>query len=206
MADHMWDLWMERAKPLVPVIVIQDPEEAVPLAKAMVDGGVRMLEVTLRTEHGLTAIELIKQEVPEAIVGVGTVTSAQQMEDALKKGAEFVVSPGSSESLLGFAAEWGGPYLPGVATPGEVMRAREAGFLYQKFFPAGAAGGIPMLKALAGPFGDVKFCPTGGIGQGNYQDYLALNNVFAVGGSWLTPGDLQSARNWQAITSLAIAG
>ena len=206
MADHMWDLWMERAKPLVPVIVIQDPEEAVPLAKALVDGGVRMLEVTLRTEHGLTAIELIKQEVPEAIVGVGTVTSAQQMEDALKKGAEFVVSPGSSESLLGFAAEWGGPYLPGVATPGEVMRAREAGFLYQKFFPAGAAGGIPMLKALAGPFGDVKFCPTGGISQGNYQDYLALNNVFAVGGSWLTPGDLQSARNWQAITSLAIAG
>ncbi|WP_296981855.1 MULTISPECIES: bifunctional 4-hydroxy-2-oxoglutarate aldolase/2-dehydro-3-deoxy-phosphogluconate aldolase [unclassified Thalassolituus] len=206
MADHMWDLWMERAKPLVPVIVIKDPDEAVPLARALVDGGVRMLEVTLRTEHGLGAIETIKQEVPEAIVGVGTVTSAQQMLDALNKGAEFVVSPGSSDALLDCAKEWGGPYLPGVATPSDVMRAREAGFTYQKFFPAGVAGGIPMLKALSGPFGDVKFCPTGGIGQENYQDYLALSNVFAVGGSWLTPADLQSARNWQAISSLAIAG
>jgi len=206
MADHMWDLWIERAKPLVPVIVIHNPDEAVPLANALVDGGVRMLEVTLRTEHGLQAIELIKNEVPEAIVGVGTVTSAKQMEDALNKGAEFVVSPGSSEALLSCAKEWGGPYLPGVATPSEVMRAREAGFLYQKFFPAGVAGGLAMLKALSGPFADVKFCPTGGIGQGNYKDYLALKNVFAAGGSWLTPDDLQSARNWQAITSLAIAG
>lgn len=204
--DHMWDLWLERAKPLVPVIVINSPEEAVPLAKALVEGGVRLLEVTLRTAHGLDAIERIRQEVPEAIVGVGTVTSASQMESALKKGAQFVVSPGSSDDLFRCATEWGGPFLPGVATASEVMRAREAGFRYQKFFPATAAGGIPMLKAFSGPFSDVMFCPTGGIGQDNYHDFLALKNVFAVGGSWLTPGDAVSAQNWQAITSLAIAG
>ena len=202
----LWDLWLERAKPLVPVMVIQNPEDAVPMAKALVEGGVRLLEITLRTAHGLDAIALIKQEVPGAIVGVGTVTSAQQLQDALKKGAEFVVSPGLSAGLLDAAREWGGPYLPGVATPSEVMQAREAGFKYQKFFPAAAAGGIAMLKAFSGPFADVKFCPTGGIAQENYQDYLALNNVFAVGGSWLTPPEAVSARNWQAITALAIAG
>lgn len=209
MAQHgnaMWDLWLERAKPLVPVIVINDPDDAVPLAKALVEGGVRLLEVTLRTAHGMDAIRLIREEVPDAIVGVGTVTSAAQMEAALNKGAEFVVCPGSSDELLRCASDWGGPFLPGVATPSEVMQAREAGFRYQKFFPAGVAGGIPMLKALNGPFADVKFCPTGGVGQGNYQEYLQLNNVFAVGGSWLTPADMVSARNWQAITSLAIAG
>lgn len=202
----LWDLWLERAKPLVPVMVIQNPEDAVPMAKALVEGGVRLLEITLRTSHGLDAIALIKQEVPGAIVGVGTVTSAQQLQDALKKGAEFVVSPGLSAGLLAAAREWGGPYLPGVATPSEVMQAREAGFKYQKFFPAAAAGGIAMLKAFSGPFSDVKFCPTGGIAQENYQDYLALANVFAVGGSWLTPAEAVSARNWQAITALAIAG
>lgn len=206
MADAMWDLWLERAKPLIPVIVIQNPEEAVPLAQALVQGGVRLLEITLRTAHGLEAIAGIKQAVPEAIVGVGTVTSAAQMEAALNKGAEFVVSPGSSPELLSCARNWGGPYLPGVATPSDVLQAREAGFRFQKFFPAAAAGGMDMLNAFAGPFADVKFCPTGGIGQKNYQEYLALNNVFAVGGSWLTPADIVSARNWQAITSLAIAG
>lgn len=202
----LWDLWLERAKPLVPVIVINDPQDAVPLAKALVEGGVRLLEITLRTAHGLDAIARIKQEVPGAIVGAGTVTSAQQLEDALKKGAEFIVSPGSSPELLRCAAEWGGPYLPGVATPSEVLVAREAGFKHQKFFPAAVAGGIAMLNAFNGPFADVKFCPTGGISQENYRDYLALKNVFAVGGSWLTPGEAVSARNWQTITTLAIAG
>ncbi|WP_430462035.1 bifunctional 4-hydroxy-2-oxoglutarate aldolase/2-dehydro-3-deoxy-phosphogluconate aldolase [Thalassolituus sp. LLYu03] len=202
----LWDLWLERAKPLIPVIVINDPEEAVPMAKALVDGGVRLLEITLRTQHGLEAIAAIKKDVPGAIVGVGTVTSAHQMEDALKKGAEFVVSPGSSPDLLRCAANWGGPYLPGVATPSDVMQAREAGFRYQKFFPAAPAGGIAMLKAFAGPFGDVKFCPTGGIAQENYRDYLEQKNVFAVGGSWLTPAEAVSARNWQTISALAIAG
>jgi len=202
----MWDLWLDRAKPLVPVMVIEDPEDAVPMAQALVQGGVRLLEITLRTRHGLEAITRIKHEVPGAIVGVGTVTSAQQMEDALNRGAEFVVSPGISPELLECARRWGVPYLPGVATPSEVLQARAAGFKYQKFFPAAAAGGIEMLKAFSGPFADVKFCPTGGIGQKNYQDYLALNNVFAVGGSWLTPAEAVSARNWQAITTMAIAG
>ncbi len=202
----MWDLWLDRAKPLVPVMVIEDPEDAVPMAQALVQGGVRLLEITLRTRHGLEAITRIKHEVPDAIVGVGTVTSVQQMEDALNRGAEFVVSPGILPELLECARRWGGPYLPGVATPSEVLQARTAGFKYQKFFPAAAAGGIKMLKAFSGPFADVKFCPTGGIDQKNYQDYLALNNVFAVGGSWLTPAEAVSARNWQAITTMAIAG
>ncbi|ASP40928.1 keto-deoxy-phosphogluconate aldolase [Bacterioplanes sanyensis] len=201
----MWDLWIERAKPVMPVIVIDDPDHAVPLAQALVEGGVRLLEITLRTAAGMQAISQIKRAVPEAIVGVGTVTSARQLEDALHRGAEFAVSPGSSPELLACAQEWGGPYLPGVATPTEVMQAREAGFRYQKFFPASAAGGTAMLKALAGPFADVAFCPTGGIGADNYRDYLALNNVFAVGGSWLTPKTAVSAQNWQALTSLAIA-
>lgn len=200
-----WDLWLERAKPLVPVIVINDLDEAVPIAQALVDGGVRLLEVTLRTEHGLEAIRLIKREIPDAIVGVGTVTNARQLEYALNMGAEFAVSPGISQELLDCARNWGGPYLPGVATPSEVLQAREAGFKYQKFFPAGAAGGIDMLKAFAGPFHDVMFCPTGGVGSDNYQQYLQQKNVFAVGGSWLTPKEAISAQNWQAITALAIA-
>lgn len=200
-----WDLWLERAKPLVPVIVIDDPDHAVPMAQALVDGGVRLLEVTLRTEHGLEAIRTIRKEVPDAIVGVGTVTSARQFEDALHAGAEFAVSPGMSQELLDCARNWGGSYLPGVATPSEVMQARNAGFKYQKFFPAGAAGGIEMLKAFSGPFHDVMFCPTGGVGAGNYQDYLQQKNVFAAGGSWLTPKEAISAQNWQALTALAIA-
>ena len=200
-----WDLWLERAKPLVPVIVIDDPDHAVPMAQALVDGGVRLLEVTLRTEHGLEAIRTIKKEVPDAIVGVGTVTNAQQLEDALHAGAEFAVSPGMSQELLDCARNWGGSYLPGVATPSEVMQARNAGFKYQKFFPAGAAGGIEMLKAFSGPFHDVMFCPTGGVGADNYQKYLQQNNVFAAGGSWLTPKEAISAQNWQALTALAIA-
>lgn len=200
-----WDLWLERAKPLVPVIVINDLDDAVPMAQALVDGGVRLLEVTLRTEHGLEAIRLIKREVPDAIVGVGTVTNARQLEDALNMGAEFAVSPGISQELLDCARNWGGAYLPGVATPSDVMQARNAGFKHQKFFPAGAAGGIDMLNALSGPFYDIQFCPTGGVGSDNYRRYMSLSNVFAVGGSWLTPKEAVSAQNWQALTALAIA-
>lgn len=202
----MWDLWLERAKPLIPVMVVNELSDAVPMAQALVAGGVRMLEVTLRTRHGLDAISLIRQAVPDALVGVGTVTSPQQLQDAVRRGAVFAVSPGISPDLLKAAAEWGGPYLPGVATPSEVLQAREAGFRYQKFFPAAAAGGTAMLKALQGPFADVRFCPTGGIGQNNYHEYLNLLNVFAVGGSWLTPEEAVSVKNWPAITALAIAG
>lgn len=202
----MWDLWLERAKPLIPVMVVNELSDAVPMAQALVAGGVRILEVTLRTRYGLDAISLIRQAVPDAVVGVGTVTSPQQLEEAVRRGAAFAVSPGISADLLRAAAEWGGPYLPGVATPSEVLQAREAGFRYQKFFPAAAAGGTAMLKALHGPFADVKFCPTGGIGQSNYHEYLGLANTFAVGGSWLTPDEAVMAKNWPAITALAIAG
>lgn len=202
----MWDLWLERAKPIVPVMVIHQPDEAIPMAQALVEGGVRLLEVTLRTPYGLQAIRHIRQAVPQAIVGVGTVTNSAQMLAALNEGAEFVVSPGSSEDLFACAKEWGGAFVPGVATASDVMKAREAGFKYQKFFPAEAAGGQAMLKALAGPFYDVRFCPTGGLNANNYQQYLALDNVFAVGGSWLTPTEAVANRLWPTITSLAIAG
>lgn len=202
---EVWNLWLERAKPLMPVIVINDLAEAIPLAQALVAGGVRFLEITLRTGLGLEAIKLIKQTVPDAIVGAGTVTSSEQFAAALAQGAEFIVSPGISAELLDAAQNWGGPYLPGVATASEVMQARNAGFRYQKLFPAEVLGGLAALKAFAGPFADVKFCPTGGIGQTNYQDYLAQSNVFAVGGSWLTPKELVAAQNWQAIESLAIS-
>ncbi len=201
----MWDLWLQRTKPVVPVIVINDLDDAVPMAQALVDGGVHLLEVTLRTEHGLEAIRDIRANVPEAIVGVGTVTSTRQFHDALKVGAEFVVTPGFTASLLQCAQEWGGPFLPGVATTSEVMQVREAGFSRMKFFPAAAAGGRDMLRSIGGPLGDVSFCPTGGIGAETYGDYLELNNVFAVGGSWLTPEKLMSARNWQGIKDIADA-
>ena len=204
-SSDMWNLWLERAKPLMPVIVIQDITTAIPLAQALVAGGIRFLEITLRTSAGFDAIKVIKQTVPDAIVGAGTVTSAEQFEAVLAQGAEFVVSPGISAELLQAAKDWGGPYLPGVGTASEVLQARQAGFRYQKLFPADVVGGAAMLKALAGPFNDVRFCPTGGIGAHNYQDFLALANVFAVGGSWLTPKELVAAQNWPAISSLAIA-
>lgn len=201
----MWDLWQERAKPIVPVITIEDLAHAVPLANALVSGGVRMLEITLRTACAWDAIRAVQTEVPEAIVGVGTVTSTEQFERAAREKVSFVVSPGATDTLLDCAKEWGGAYLPGVATPSEVMRARDAGFKRQKFFPAGAAGGSAMLSALSAPLSDVMFCPTGGIGSANMAEFLALPNVFAVGGSWLTPTDLVKSQNWAAINALAIA-
>lgn len=204
--SDMWNLWLERAKPLIPVLVIEDIADAIPLAQALVAGGVRMLEVTLRTQAGLEAIRVIRQTVPDAIVGVGTVTSAEQFEQALARGAQFVVSPGMSPELTEAAQRWGGPYMPGVATPTEVLQARQAGFRYQKLFPAKVVGGIGMLNALNGPFADVRFCPTGGLDASNYRDYLVQSNVFAAGGSWLTPKELVAAKNWPAITALAIAG
>lgn len=201
----MWDLWLERAKPIIPVMVIEDVAQAIPLAQALVAGGVRLLEVTLRTQAGLDAIKLIRHAVPEAIVGAGTVTNAQQFEQALSKGAQFVVSPGSSPALFDAARSWGGVYLPGVATASEVMQARELGFRYQKLFPALAVGGEGLLSALSGPFSDVYFCPTGGIDGRNYHQFLALRNVFAVGGSWLTPAEQLHDQQWSTIEAMAIS-
>lgn len=186
----------------VQVIVLDRVEDAVPLAQALVAGGVHMLEVTLRTNAGLDSIRQIRAEVPDAIVGVGTVCGAQQMEEALNAGAQFVVSPGISAELLACAQNWGGPYLPGVATASDVLQARAAGFVWPKFFPAVPAGG---LSALSGPFADVRFCPTGGVEAANYREFLQQPNVFAVSGSRLTPKSAIAAQNWHVITELALA-
>lgn len=199
----MWEEWLQQTKPIVPVIVINHIEDAVPMAQALVKGGVHLLEITLRTGCAYDAIREISQNVPDAIVGVGTVTRPAELDTAVNHGAKFVISPGFTPSLLEAANAWGGAYLPGVATPGEVMLAREAGFSRMKFFPAEAAGGIDMLKSIGAPLPDVSFCPTGGINARTSSDYLALGNVFAVGGSWLTPNNLIQNKDWDGITHIA---
>ena len=191
--------------PVIPVIVLERAADAVPLARALVAGGVRVLEVTLRTDAALAAIEAIARAVPEAIVGAGTVRSGDDARAAQAAGARFAVSPGWSDGVGAACRALGLALLPGVATASEVMRAVEQGHRFLKFFPAGAAGGVPLLKAWAGPFADVSFCPTGGISLANAPDYLALLNVRVVGGSWLTPAEAIAAGVWPRITALAAA-
>jgi 2-dehydro-3-deoxyphosphogluconate aldolase/(4S)-4-hydroxy-2-oxoglutarate aldolase len=192
-----------RVGPVIPVIVIEDITQAVPLARALVAGGVRVLEVTLRTAAGLDAIRAIAREVPDAIVGVGTLTTGEDFEAARNAGAKFGVSPGLTPALVQGARDSGLPLLPGVMTPSEVIAARGAGFRQLKLFPAQQAGGIGMLKAMHGPFPDVQFCPTGGISEETAPQFLALANVACVGGSWLTPKAAVQANDWQEITRLA---
>ena len=196
-------LELSRHGPVIPVIVIDRVEDAVPLAQALVDGGVRVLEVTLRTPAALRCIEAIARAVPGAIVGAGTVRSAADAQAALDAGSRFAVSPGYTAALGAACRAIGLPLLPGVATAGEVMAAGADGMRFLKFFPATAAGGIPLLKALAGPFADVVFCPTGGITLQTAPDFLALPNVKVCGGSWLTPADAVAAQDWPRITRLA---
>ncbi|MFO0559506.1 MAG: bifunctional 4-hydroxy-2-oxoglutarate aldolase/2-dehydro-3-deoxy-phosphogluconate aldolase [Polyangiales bacterium] len=191
------------AGPVVPVIILERVEDAVPLARALCDGGVRVLEVTLRTASALACIEAIAKAVPEAIVGAGTIRSADDARSASAAGARFAVSPGLTESVAHACASSALPLLPGVATPSEVMRARELGFSFVKLFPASVVGGVAMLKALASPFADVLFCPTGGITVETAPQYLALSNVAVVGGSWLTPADAIKKGDWARITQLA---
>lgn len=191
------------ASPVIPVIAIDDIQHAVPLAKALVAGGIHVLEVTLRTAHGLPAIRAIVQQVPDAIVGVGTLTQPAEFEQARAAGAVFGVSPGLTPALAAAARSSGLPLLPGVMTPSEVMAAREAGFRQLKLFPAVPAGGIGMLNAIAGPLPDVTFCPTGGISQETAAEFLACRNVACVGGSWLTPKEAMQAGHWARITALA---
>ncbi|NVD36737.1 bifunctional 4-hydroxy-2-oxoglutarate aldolase/2-dehydro-3-deoxy-phosphogluconate aldolase [Marinobacter lutaoensis] len=191
------------ASPLVPVITIQDPAQALPLCEALVAGGIRVLEITLRTEHGLKAIEQVRQNLPDAWVGAGTVCTPAQYRDVVSAGAQFAISPGVTEALLELGAQAPVPLLPGVATVSELMMGYALGYREFKFFPAEVAGGTAALKAMAGPFPDVAFCPTGGIGPANAGDYLALANVRAVGGSWLTPADAVAAGDWQKIRELA---
>jgi 2-dehydro-3-deoxyphosphogluconate aldolase / (4S)-4-hydroxy-2-oxoglutarate aldolase len=191
--------------PVIPVIVIQRAADAVPLARALVAGGVRVLEITLRTPVALDCMRAIAAAVPEAIVGAGTLRSAADARAALDAGCRFGVSPGYQSDLGRACRDIGLPLLPGVATASEVMAANADGYHFLKFFPASAAGGIPMLKALAGPFADVAFCPTGGITPATAPQYLALPNVKVCGGSWLTPQDAVDAQDWARITALARA-
>jgi 2-dehydro-3-deoxyphosphogluconate aldolase/(4S)-4-hydroxy-2-oxoglutarate aldolase len=194
-----------RVSPVIPVIAIDDIKHAVPLAKALVAGGIRVLEVTLRTPHGLQAIRAISEQVPDAIVGVGTLTHGEEFAASRDAGAVFGVSPGLTPSLIDAAKKSGLPLLPGVMTPSEVMAAREAGYRQLKLFPAVPAGGVGMLNAIAGPLPDVMFCPTGGVSHDNAAQFLACKNVACVGGSWLTPQDAMQAGDWARITELAKA-
>jgi 2-dehydro-3-deoxyphosphogluconate aldolase / (4S)-4-hydroxy-2-oxoglutarate aldolase len=194
-----------RTSPVIPVIAIDNIDHAVPLAKALVAGGIRVLEVTLRTEHGLPAIRAMAEQVPGAIIGVGTLTQAEEFVAAREAGAVFGVSPGLTPSLIEAARKSGLPLLPGVMSPSEVMAAREAGFRQLKLFPAVPAGGVGMLNAIAGPIPDITFCPTGGISQETAPQFLACKNVACVGGSWLTPKDALQSGDWDRITALARA-
>jgi len=189
--------------PVIPVIVINRLEDAVPMAKALVDGGVRVLEVTLRTPIALQCMEAIAKAVPEAILGAGTVRSAADAQAAKDAGCTFAVSPGYTSTIGNACRDIGLPLLPGTATGSEVMQANADGYFFLKFFPAMQAGGIAMLKALAGPFTDVVFCPTGGITLASAPDFLALPNVKVCGGSWLTPADAVAAKDWARIAVLA---
>jgi len=190
--------------PVIPVMVINNLEQAVPLAHALVEGGLKVLEITLRTPVALEAIRAIKAEVPDAIVGAGTVINTETLQQSIAAGAEFLVSPGVTDSLLDEALASGVPLLPGVISPSEVMRLLEKGITAMKFFPAQAAGGIPMLKAIGAPLPQVSFCPTGGVNPGNARDYLALTNVACVGGSWMAPTSLVDAGDWTEIKRLAV--
>lgn len=191
------------ASPVIPVIAIRDPGSAVDLAHALVAGGIRTLEITLRTEHGLSAIGRIRKEVPQAIVGAGTVVNGTQLQAVADAGALFAISPGFNVKLGDSSLNSPIPLIPGIATAGELMLALEYGIDTLKFFPAEAAGGTALLKSLYGPFAQAAFCPTGGIGLHNAASYLQLPNVLCVGGSWLTPADAVAARDWDTVTRLA---
>lgn len=189
--------------PVIPVIVLNDVNHAVPMARALVAGGIRMLEVTLRTPVALACMERIAKEVPEAVVGAGTVRTPSEAQAAARAGARFAVSPGFTLAVGQACRDNGLPLLPGVATGSEIMMAFDAGYKELKFFPAMQAGGPAMLKAWSGPFFDVKFCPTGGVTPENAKDFLSLPNVVCVGGSWLVTSDAMATSNWGTINMLA---
>ncbi|MDQ0730076.1 bifunctional 4-hydroxy-2-oxoglutarate aldolase/2-dehydro-3-deoxy-phosphogluconate aldolase [Arthrobacter sp. B1I2] len=189
--------------PVIPVVTIDDPQHAVPLAKALVEGGIRIIELTLRTESALTSLKLIANEVPDILVGAGTVLTPGQANAAVAAGAQFLVSPGVTPSLLDHLLTLNIPVLPGVATVGEAMAVLERGLDTMKFFPAGPAGGPDYLAAIGAPIPQVQFCPTGGISLASAPAYLALPNVSCVGGSWLTPRSAIENQDWQQITKLA---
>ncbi len=188
--------------PIVPVVVIEDLKDAVPLAQSLVDGGIPIIEVTLRSNCALEAIELIAKNVPKMRVGAGTILNSNQLEQAQNRGAEFLISPGLTPSLLEYAKKKDMPLIPGVSSSSEVMQALELGYNALKFFPAEYCGGVKLLNAFNGPFKGVKFCPTGGISVDNMHAYLKLENVLCVGGSWLTPKNLVQNKEWDKIVEI----
>ena len=192
-----------RDAPVIPVIVLNDVSQAVPLARALVAGGIHMLEVTLRTPVAMSCIEAIAREVPDAVAGAGTVRNAKDAEAAVKAGARFIVSPGYASPLGRACKELGVALLPGVATGSEIMAAMDDGYTEMKFFPAVQAGGVPMLKSWHGPFFDATFCPTGGVTAANARDFLCLPNVACVGGTWIVPADAIEKGDWARVTRLA---
>ncbi|WQU22858.1 bifunctional 4-hydroxy-2-oxoglutarate aldolase/2-dehydro-3-deoxy-phosphogluconate aldolase [Helicobacter pylori] len=188
--------------PIVPVVVIENIKDAVPLAQSLIEGGIPIIEVTLRSSCALEAIELIAKNVPKMHVGAGTILNLTQLEQAQNRGAEFLISPGLTPSLLEYAKKKDMPLIPGVSSSSEVMQALELGYNALKFFPAEYCGGVKLLNAFNGPFKGVKFCPTGGISVDNMRSYLALENVVCVGGSWLTPKNLIQNKEWDKITEI----
>ncbi|GAA9168139.1 bifunctional 4-hydroxy-2-oxoglutarate aldolase/2-dehydro-3-deoxy-phosphogluconate aldolase [Helicobacter pylori] len=188
--------------PIVPVVVIEDIKDAVPLAQSLIEGGVQIIEVTLRSSCALEAIELIAKNVPKMRVGAGTILNPTQLEQAQNRGAEFLISPGLTIKLLEYAKKKDMPLIPGVSSSSEVMQALELGYNALKFFPAEYCGGVKLLNAFNGPFKGVKFCPTGGISADNMHSYLNLENVLCVGGSWLTPKNLIQNKEWDKITEI----
>ncbi len=196
-------IWFQQTKPIMPVIVINNVEHAVPLAKALMAGGIHCLEITLRTPEGLEAIKKIAEACPDAIVGAGTVTSVKQMKQVKEAGAQFAISPGISHELCKAANELNLPYAPGVMNPSDIMVGLEYGLSIFKLFPADLAGGPKMIKALSGPFPNITFCPTGGVSEKNIDSYFNLDNVVAVGGSWVCPAALVEAEDWKSIEVLA---
>lgn len=188
---------------VVPVVVVSDPAQAVPMAQALLAGGVDVIEITLRSTAGLAAIEAVARHVPGMQVGAGTVTRPHEVAQVLNAGARFALSPGCTPALLEAVAQAGLPFIPGVATPSEAMAARDAGYRLMKCFPAAQLGGVEVLKAWGGPLPDLRFCPTGGVSLANMASFLALPNVAMVGGSWLTPAAAVAAGDWQRIETLA---
>ena len=191
------------ACPLIPVVVIDRLDDAVPVAEALLQGGISALEITLRTPVACEAITAMKSAIPDAVIGAGTVCSGEAYEAAVQSGADFIVSPGATDQLFGAAASHTVSFLPGAVTGSEVLRAMEFGYATLKFFPAEAAGGTPALQALSGPFPDISFMPTGGVTPHNVETYLQFQNVCAVGGSWLTPRELLMGQQWEALYHLA---
>jgi 2-dehydro-3-deoxyphosphogluconate aldolase/(4S)-4-hydroxy-2-oxoglutarate aldolase len=192
-----------KSGPVIPVIVISNPDHAVPLAQALLAGGIKVLEITLRSHAALEAIRRIREELPDVLVGAGTVLSGQDLHAVAEAGGRFAISPGLTPNLLAAADQQSLPLIPGVATASELMTALEAGLTELKFFPAQAAGGVQMLQSFSGPFPQVSFCPTGGITLQNYREYLALKNIACVGGSWLVAAEKMAQEDWPAITALA---